>query len=132
LRAGFERAPHKGESSVAAILGSGSNIINGRKSGEVFGFHNLAKAGPRGLSDEGAFEFGESQRRGRAGAHTNQRFTNTASGINDEICRDHDDGNDQIPPRPEFEKHGDGIFDAAWNANGNEKLIGPPRGLAIA
>jgi hypothetical protein len=131
LRAGFESAPHKGESSVAAILGSGSNIIYGRKAREMFRLYKLPKTGSRRLTDEGTLKFGKSQRRGRARAHTNQRLKNSARGINNEIRRDHDDGDDQIPPRPKFEKYGEGILDAPRNANGSEQLIRPPRGFSV-
>ena len=57
----------------------------------MFGFHNLAKAGPRGLPNEGAFEFGEAQRRGRARADANQRLPNSSSAIHHETGRDHDE-----------------------------------------
>jgi len=98
----------------------------------MFGFHNPAKAGSCRFSNEGALEFGESQRCGRAGADANQSLANTGISIKDEIRRNHNNGNNQIPPRPQLEKRGDRILNAPGNTNRSEKLVGPPCRLAIA
>jgi hypothetical protein len=45
LRASFQSASDQGESRVAAIFGSGANIVNRRKSGEMLCVHELPKAG---------------------------------------------------------------------------------------
>jgi hypothetical protein len=131
LRAGFEGALDECASSIATILGSGSNIVDGRKLSEMVRFYKLPKAWSHRLADEGTLEFAEPQGRGRAGTHTNQRFANLAGGINDEIRSNHHDGDDQIPPRSKFEKDGERIFNSPRNANGSKKFIRPPRSLSI-
>ena len=96
------------------------------------GFDNVAKAGTHGLADQSALKSAESQRRSGAGANTDERFTNATIGVNEEIGRDHDDGDYQIAACPKLKKCGQGVLNPPRNANGSKKLVGPPSGLAIA
>jgi len=71
----------------------------------------MPKAGPRGLSDEGALKFGEPQ-----GAAEQEPTQTSASRIlpenQHEVGSHHNDRDDQIPPRPQF-RNVDNAFSTA-------------------